>query len=110
MNRETEMARIDKRRLRAQPLLHLIMEKIRPHLRDDRDLRFIHYEIWDALHAAGAEVITDDIRAQAGLPPRGTDGWTLEEIAALDRRMFELVNRPAFSPLQFISDNPVAER
>ncbi|HKI60717.1 MAG TPA: hypothetical protein VKA31_00340 [Mariprofundaceae bacterium] len=86
--------------MRAQPLLHLILQAIRPHLRDDEESRYyqreeqIFNQIRNELEQAGAEIINDYTREAAGLPPRGPDGWTLEEIIELEKRRLEIMMKP----------------
>jgi hypothetical protein len=50
--------------------------------------------IYKLLDDAGAEIITDQTRKEAGLPPRGPDGWTAEELIELERRRMELLMQP----------------
>lgn len=98
--REFDTMRPNLRHGRTLPLTHLILGIIRPHLRNDKDGRYyereeqIFMELRAKLEEIGAEVITDQTREAAGLPPRGPDGWTLEEIAELERRRLELMARP----------------
>lgn len=98
----TEM-RMNLRHERTKPLTHMILQIIRPHIRDDEEGRYydreniIFAEIEKQLQDVGAEVITDYTRQEAGLPPRGPDGWTLEEILALEKRRMELLTRPLAS-------------
>lgn len=94
-----ELQRHDRRRLRAQPLLHALMEKVRPYLRDERDLRYIFSELDQAMREAGVELLTDVIRSDLGLPPRGPDGWTDEEIRALETARLDAITRPIFLPI-----------
>lgn len=92
--------------MRAQSLLHLILHAIRPHLRDDEEGRDyereeqIFEQIRKELEQAGAEIISDYTREQLALPPRGPDGWTMEEIIALEKRRLDLLSNPiwAISP------------
>ena len=51
-------------------------------------------ELIGELHKYGAEIIGDMDREAAGLSPRGPDGWTLEEIAALERKRWETFLAP----------------
>jgi hypothetical protein len=41
--------------------------------------------LFEVLVATGAEVLTDHDRHDLGLPPRGPDGWTVEELRASER-------------------------
>lgn len=92
-----QMERIDKRRMRAMALTSQIMHIIGKYVPRDveRDaMRDLHYELQDALEKAGAEIISDYDRQQCGLSPRGPDGWTMEEIVALEKRRLELMYAP----------------
>lgn len=92
-----EFMRIDRRQQRVQVLLHTILHIVSKYVREDDEqdcLRELHYELAEALGKAGVEILTDDIRAQIGLPPRGPDGWTVEEIIELERRRLELMRAP----------------
>jgi hypothetical protein len=86
--------RHDMRKARIMPLVHAILEIVRPHLNDERDLSRIYDELAQKLYEAGAEIVTDDIRAQAGLPPRGPDGWTDEDLRALELARLNNLLRP----------------
>lgn len=97
--------RTDRRRLRAMALEHAILYIVGKHIRDeDRAhdcMRAISHELFDKLYAEGGEIITDTTRAEAGLPPRGPDGWTHEELINLERRRLEIMMAPI--PPIFIS-------
>jgi hypothetical protein len=86
--------RIDLRRLRAEALFHGILQHVRPYLRDDADLRKIHEGMLRELYDTGAEVVSDYDRDQLGLPPRGPDGWTDYEIAALEQLRLDAMTKP----------------
>jgi hypothetical protein len=92
------MLRADLRRLRIQPLVHLIMHAVAKHIGEEgrrrNAMRAIYEEVFDLLHKEGVEILTDHMRAEMGLPPRGPDGWTIEEIVALERLRLELLTRP----------------
>ena len=107
-----ESLRIDKRRMRAEALAHAIFQKVQPllHRGDDNHLdRDAFYAIFEVCHAEGVEVLTDHRRAELGLRPRGPDGWTDEEVILMERTMQAMMLRQ-FSPIQFIADNPVAQK
>ena len=90
-----EMMRIDLRRRRAEALVHTIMLAIRPHLSDDRDsYRDAMETLWRLLRDNGYEVPSDYDRSAMGLPPRGPDGWTTDEIVALERARLEAIMKP----------------
>lgn len=91
-----EIMRNDLRRMRVQPLVYAILEAVRPYLADSRDERYVHDDLAKLLQEAGAEIITDQMRADLNLPPRGPDGWTNEEIIALERRRLEVMMAPMY--------------
>jgi len=99
----TEM-RMNLRQIHSQVLLHLIFDTIRPHIRDDEQGRSydrekqIFNDLSKLLESHGAEIITDQIREEAGLPARGPDGWTMEELHALEKRRLELLTAPVRVP------------
>jgi len=97
----TEMlTRQNLRHIRAQVLIKEIMDVVKPHIRDDEDGRYWEREkdilrtLYDRLEEAGAEIISDYTRELAGLPPRGPDGWTFEEIIELEKRRLEIMMKP----------------
>lgn len=95
----TEMPRIDLRRARANSLASAIFLKMQPYLRtegpDERHvLRDAFDELFKLLYEEGVEVFTDFDRAKLGLSPRGFDGWTAEEIIALERARIEAFQNP----------------
>ena len=93
--RQSAIPRTDIRRLRSQQLVAAIMGAVDPFLSDERHAREDAYNaLAKLLHSEGAEVITDSLRDEIGLPPRGPDGWTAEEIVALERRRLEMLARP----------------
>lgn len=92
-----QMQRIDKRRLRAMQLTAQIMHIVGKYVPDDRERdlhRDLHYELQELMEKVGAEIVSDYDRQQCGLPPRGPDGWTPEEIIALEQRRLELMLAP----------------
>jgi hypothetical protein len=100
----SDTMRADLRSNRARSLTHLIFRIVRPHLRDDEEGRYYEREeqilsqIMRELHDLGAEVVTDETRRVAGLSPRGSDGWTMEELIALEKRRIELLTAPIIVP------------
>lgn len=94
----TEMSmRMNLRQRRAQILAAHVMEKLRGHLYEDRErdtLRDVHDILMQTFMEQGVEVLTDYDREQNGLPARGPDGWTTEELLALERRRLEILTRP----------------
>lgn len=85
----------DARSLRAHQIVAMIMQIISPHLRDDRNShRDASRALTEALHKEGAELVTDYARREHGLPPRGPQGWTTDELVAMEERRLEFLRRP----------------
>lgn len=75
----------DLRRARAMSLLHEVLQIIDRSVDLDRDQRRqISMDLDILLQARGVELVDDHIREKAGLPARGPNGWTLEELIALE--------------------------
>lgn len=108
----------NRRHQRALSLTHEVMRVIGPYLDELDDWRTReahqadedstarpHREVMDKLleilMATGIEIITDRDREQCGLPARGPDGWTLEELVALEKVRLDVMTRP---PPMFIVD------
>ena len=95
-----ELQRINLRQRRAYGLAHEIMAKVMkasPHLHyhaSGAEQCAVHDAILETLMGVGAEIVTDHDRSEAGLPPRGADGWTVEELIALERRRIEALYAP----------------
>ena len=91
-----QIERIDKRRMRAMALTAHIMQIVGKYDRDrERDcMRDLSYKLQEAMEKVGAEVVTDFDRQQYGLPPRGPDGWTMEEIVKLEQKRLEMMYAP----------------
>lgn len=81
---------INRRRVRTQQLLGLVMYHIRPYLdqnpgsRAERDVARVLEELF---HMSGIQIITEADRAAAGLPPRDHNGMTLEELSIYEARL-----------------------
>lgn len=88
----------DVRRIRSESLVHHILHIVEKHLsaEDNRRnvMRDIAYELDEKFRSEGVEIITDALRSEAGLPPRGDDGWTIDELTVLERRRIELMMGP----------------
>ena len=107
-----ELQRINLRQRRAYGLAHELMNRIMkasPYLHyqaDGREQCAIHDAITGFLAEVGAEIVTDRDRSEAGLPPRGPDGWTVEELIALERRRTEALYAPRIVPMVTGAINP----
>jgi hypothetical protein len=99
-----ESLRYDMRRMRAQQVLGYVMEALNPVFdRAEFDPHEIRRDTYDALAKLfmqeGVELLTEYHRQEMGLPPRGPDGWTVEEIIALEQRHLDALLRPIFVTL-----------
>lgn len=85
---------LDVRRVRARQaassIMALILDKYVPFACRDQAYEELHQKFIEA----GAEIITDTHRVEAGLPTRGPEGWTFEELEVLEKRRFEQLIRP----------------
>lgn len=88
------MMRMNMRGARAQTVTSMIIRELIPFLPHEDAYRGAYKAILDLLTAQGVEVITDDTRAELGLEIRSDDGWTHQEIIALDRVRLEMMMRP----------------
>jgi hypothetical protein len=82
--------------MRAMVLISMINHLVRQHMvpREDKSWRDLDYALEELFVKEGVEVLTDLSRQDLGLPPRGPDGWTVEEIIACEQRMLEAMLRP----------------
>jgi hypothetical protein len=95
-----QLRRQDMRMYRAQSLMHAVLQRIDPYL--DPELgNHARRDVYEALlklfHDEGVDVITDAQRADAGLPPRGPDGWTIEEMMAIEKRRLDILTAPIYA-------------
>ena len=88
-----KLQRMDVRRRRAESLAVAILREIDDHVARE-SWRDIHHKLLDLLTMEGVEILTDADRATIGLPPRGPDGWTAEEIVALENHRLQALLRP----------------
>ncbi len=81
--------RINYRRIHAQRLTSEILSIIHEHINQGEDydsMRKISLDLEKLFFQNGVEFLTDYIREELKLPPRGPDGWTDEE----DRRQMKI--------------------
>lgn len=96
------MTRVNRRMMRSRAFVAMLMdivhEYMKRHDRNERDQRDVERDVYEKLMETceqhGIELISDEDRELVGLPPRGPDGWTDEEIIALERVRLELMLRP----------------
>lgn len=91
------MAPHDRRLHRAQVIAAQIMRLADPHLCEhgERNSHKAFYEeLVKFLWNSGFEILTDADRADAGLPIRGRNGWTADELRALENARLDAMMRP----------------
>lgn len=93
MSKGSMMPRLDLRKSRAMSLCASIMQEISPYINPD-DYNHAYDKLLGLLYDEGIEIITDYTRASAGLPKRLQDGWTLEEVQALEKKRLEIMLNP----------------
>lgn len=84
---------INRRHMRAQQLLgHVlhVIEKYIPH----ESYEGVARDIEDLFLITGAYIVTDADRAAAGLPMRGVDGLTLDELKIIEAKMIQAMLAP----------------
>lgn len=75
----------DRRYRQIHAVAHMIMSAIGKHIPDDgHSRRHAVEDLLNALDTAGIDIITNEDRARAGLPPRGELGWTDQELHIID--------------------------
>jgi hypothetical protein len=94
-----QMMRQNMRMMRARSLVGAVMSKIDPFLDHDQDhvRKGVYEALLELFHSEGVDVITDAQRADAGLPPRGPDGWTMEEIVAIEHHRLNVLTAPIYA-------------
>ena len=88
---------IDRRRIRAQQLTAHIMHAIEKYLCQHGEVdgaREANATLFEMLYEAGADIITDLDRANAGLPPRNHSGLTREELYIMEAKRIEAMLKP----------------
>lgn len=85
----------DRQRNQTMAVVHFVMQAIAKHIPDDGPHRkYATRDLFDALQAAGVDIITNEDRAKAGLPPRGPKGWTDHELQILEAKRMEALLSP----------------
>lgn len=93
--------RLNLRRRRADSITRLMLSVMKEHFRDDDEMSYSRRyqkafdDITEKVRAIGGELVTDDDREACGLPPRGPDGWTMDELIALEKKRLEAYYPPA---------------
>jgi hypothetical protein len=93
---------IDLRERRAHQITAMIMNIVGKFMCEHGDNcgnRDASRALFEVLYQEGVELITDQTRAEAGLPKRGERGLTKEELLALEHRRLEVMMRPIGLPL-----------
>lgn len=91
------VTRLPLRRKRAEAAAHAAYRAVERFLFIDRhehrpDAREVINARIETYTASGIEVLTDFDREQIGLPQRGPDGWTVDEIIALEKMRLDAMN------------------
>lgn len=91
--RDRDHFRLNLREYKAKQLASAVMKELSD-LIPDR----CRNEAWDRLVGLfamkGAEILTDYDREQAGLSPRGPEGYTVDELIAIERRRLAVLATP----------------
>lgn len=93
----------DRRNMRAQRLTAEIMQELSPFLQGEQH-RYVVRAIETLLWRKGVEIVTDYDRQELGLPERGNDGWTADELRILELKRQELMLNPFRSYI--VKDQP----
>lgn len=88
-----KMPMMDRRRIRADQILAAVLHAIEPFVKDG-EMNDAARSLTALLRTEGAEIVTDAMRADAGLPPRGPDGWTADELRAVEAHRLSLMLQP----------------
>jgi hypothetical protein len=87
------------RRRRAEALVAEVMNRIDPFIDREAEKRDVYRALMGMFVDKGVEVVTDYTRQEAGLPPRSEDGWTADELRALETKRLEVLTRPLAMPI-----------
>jgi len=88
---------MDLRRRRAEALAYAALQKLDYLLENDgRSREAAFYALLELFMDKGCEVVTDLDRQQIGLPTRNPEGWTADEVRALEARRLEELSRPLY--------------
>lgn len=94
-SRDDDMT-IDARYKRAQAMTAHVMHAIGKFITDEE--RDYHREatraLLDLFFDNGVDIITDQHRADAGLPPRGKKGWTQQELHIMEMKRIQAMLEP----------------
>lgn len=100
MRATDQRERINIRERRAMGLTSAVLNIVLPHLREAQGreakwaARHIQEQLMDLFARDGIEILSDHDRQQYGLPPRGPDGWTVNEIIAMEKLKLEIMTKP----------------
>lgn len=93
-----KMERINLRRRRAAHLTSVVTRELDRAQIPNEYRQDIFEAIFKIFEQEGVEVLTDFDRQHHGLPSRGPDGWTTDEIKALEFKRLESLTKP-ISPM-----------
>lgn len=91
----------DLRRRGANILTSLVLDLLLKHTHGAYgcvDQKNFVRDLGDAFEDGGYQILTDELRAMAGLPPRGELGWTAAEMQAWELKRLALMTLPIVVP------------
>lgn len=104
---ETRIPWADRRKIRADALTAMTMRVIEryldssPEAREHNVRRLAANALFELFYVAGAEVITDLDRANAGLPPRNDEGYAERELQILEAHREQALMQPLVASVPF---------
>lgn len=97
MNTDNKLT-INRRYPRSQQVLAAILTVVNKYILD-QDQRDCYRELSNLIYNSGMEIITDEMRKEAGLPPRDEYGMTSLEHQAIEYHMICNMLKPIIVPL-----------
>lgn len=88
---------MDLRHARATQITGHVMNAIGKFFDTDPEQRNAYLAsnaLYDLFYKCGAEVVSDERRAEAGLPARDLKGWTAQELAIMDAKRIQTMFGP----------------
>lgn len=96
------MVRPNWRRMRADAFLARVYLAIEPLIESQEERRAVYHKLRELFIEDGVEIITDEARREAGLPPRDEHGMSPHELVAIEQKRLELLMRP---PMFIVGDD-----
>jgi hypothetical protein len=91
---KSQHLQFSRRAQRATHLANAVMAALQDYI-PRRNYREAFDHLTSLLDEGGYEVLCDLDRERAGLPPRNADGWTVEELHAMELAYLNIMNAPA---------------